>query len=273
MDRGSRALPKETFSDERGSYEIVVGDVNEALPRYKGKFRLAIADPPFAIAFSKSSHEYGAKDYKLYSDDMTKEQYFSWCREWIRNSFDALTPDGSMYIVSGWTNLDVILNAVNDSEFTLRNHLIWKFSWGVFARKRYVTSHYHILYLVKDPNNAAFQPQGRYEEDVWEFPGYNRGNDPTRIKGHPCQLPVEMIEKMLRISTVPGDWVGDVFSGSGTTLLGARKVGRNCVSFERDPTYVNVIKEKSRWGKPVAALDVPIAWKGKPAKALKARTA
>jgi DNA modification methylase len=56
---------------------------------------------------------------------------------------------------------------------------------------------------------------------------------------------------MILTSTDEGDLVGDVFSGSGGTVLAARQTGRRVVAFEVDPDYEEVIKRKARWGEPV----------------------
>jgi len=261
-------------------YELVMGDVLETLGAWQGRFDLVIADPPFNISFDKASHEYGAKEYKLYLDDMTEAEYLEFSRRWVGACHASLRPRGSMYVVSGWTNLRLVLDAVASTPFHLLNHIVWRFSWGVYTRRRFVTSHYHVLLLVKDPADYTFNKLKGYEEDVWdgeapvpwggdatggegvcregdvwEFPGYNRGNDPDRIKGHPCQLPLQLLRKMILTSSNEGELVGDVFSGSGGTILAARQTGRRVVGFERDPDYEPVIKRKAMWDQPVERLD------------------
>jgi site-specific DNA-methyltransferase (adenine-specific) len=259
-------------------YVLVIGDLFETMPELREPIDLIIADPPFNIGFDKSSHEYGSKEYKLYSDDMTEDGYLDFSRRWIDACHDALSSNGSMYIVSGWTNLHLILGAVNTSPFHLLNHIVWRFTWGVYTKRRFVTSHYHVLLLVKDPKAYTFNRLEKYQEDVWDepaddddvdgrggpegeerwvegdvwfFPEYNRGNDPDRIKGHPCQLPVKLLRKMILTSSDEGDLVGDVFSGSGGTILAARQTGRRVVGFEIDPEYEAVIKEKAHWDQSV----------------------
>jgi DNA modification methylase len=54
------------------------------------------------------------------------------------------------------------------------------------------------------------------------------------------------MNKMIKISSDPGDWVGDIFSGSGGTLLACRELGRHCISIERNPDYLEIIKRKAR---------------------------
>lgn len=236
--------------------EFVFGDVVDKLTkeRFKGYFDLIIADPPFGLKFNKSSHEYGADDYILYEDNFTGTEYEEFTYKWVSACYGALKDNGSMYLVSGWTRLREILNAVEKTGFHLVNHVIWAFSWGVYAKKRYVTSHYHILFLAKNKKNFTFKPQfvnpntkrkgNPYELDVWFWPEYNRGNDPDRIKGHPCQLPIVLLEKMIKISSNEGDWIGDVFSGSGGTALAAKNLNRNTVCFEINKEYREIMEKK-----------------------------
>jgi site-specific DNA-methyltransferase (adenine-specific) len=232
-------------------YKLVLGDVNETLPLVAKDriFDLIIADPPFGISFSKSSHEYGADDYHLYKDDFTPESYYEFSKKWISNCYNALNETGSLYIISGWTNLQYILNAIESTNFHMLNHAIWHFSWGVYTKRRFVTSHYHILLLIKNPKKYQFVKQKHYDEDVFFWKEYNRGNDPHRIKGHPCQLPIVLLEKLILTSSSVGDLVGDVFSGSGGTILAARRTGRDVIGFELRDEYKRIIEEKALFGK------------------------
>ncbi|WP_455141678.1 DNA-methyltransferase [Candidatus Hodarchaeum mangrovi] len=237
----------------QSSYELIIGNVIETLPKkaLERRFNLIIADPPFGISFNKSSHEYGSIDYDLYEDNFTPESYFQFSKEWINVCYEALTDDGSLYIISGWTNLQFILNAIKSTNFHLLNHAIWHFSWGVYTKRRFTTSHYHILLLVKNRKKYTFFKQKHYDEDVFFWPEYNRGNDPHRIKGHPCQLPIVLLDKLIRTSSKPSDLIGDVFSGSGGTILAARIAGRDVVGFEIRKEYVSIIHHKARFGKSI----------------------
>jgi site-specific DNA-methyltransferase (adenine-specific) len=235
----------------KSKYQLVIGDVNQTLLMLAKKrlFDLIIADPPFGISFTKSSHEYGATDYKLYDDDFTPDSYYEFSKKWIMNCYNALNANGSLYIISGWTNLQYILNALETTSFHMLNHAIWHFSWGVYTKRRFVTSHYHILLLVKNRKKYQFNKQKHYDEDVFFWQEYNRGNDPHRIKGHPCQLPIVLLEKLILTSSSTGDLVGDVFSGSGGTILAARRTGRDVIGFELREEYKHIIEKKAFFGK------------------------
>ncbi|MFX0073343.1 MAG: DNA-methyltransferase [Candidatus Hermodarchaeota archaeon] len=243
-------------------FEIIIGDILEKLDDYINFFDLIIADPPFGLEFDKSSHEYGADGFILYEDKFTFKEYEEFSYKWISKCYNALKKNGSMYVISGWTNIDAILNGIRRTEFILKNHNIWFYEWGVYTKRKYVTSHYHIPFLVKDEKNYTFNPYTinpktkrkglPYEKDVWYWPKYNRGNDPDHIKGHPCQLPIILMKHMIKISTNPGDWIGDIFSGSGGTLLACRELGRNCISIEKNSDYLEIIKKKVRANKIIA---------------------
>ena len=120
-----------------------------------------------------------------------------------------------------------------------------------------------ILWFVKDLENYTFNLKdvkipvltqndkrfdasaGRNPTDVWFF---NRVNNMTKKKfgmeDHPCIYPVEMIERIVKMATNPGDWVLDPFLGSGTTLIASKKLGRNSIGFELDQNFEKIIKKR-----------------------------
>ena len=63
-------------------------------------------------------------------------------------------------------------------------------------------------------------------------------------KKHPCQLPLELIERFIKLSTKPGDVVLDPFAGTFTTSLAAARLGRQSVGIEINPAYVNLGKKR-----------------------------
>src|ERR1035437_1311079 len=112
---------------------------------------LGIYDPPFGIGESGFN-----KHYKRDSSNVIKgyqeapEDYRRWTLEWMTEAKRVLHPNGSMYVITGHTNLIHILNAADGLGLVLINHIIWKYNFGVNTKKKFVTSHYHILYYSKD---------------------------------------------------------------------------------------------------------------------------
>ena len=65
-------------------------------------------------------------------------------------------------------------------------------------------------------------------------------------------MPIVLLEKLILTSSSPGDLIGDIFSGSGGTILAARLTGRDVVSFEIRKEYRSIIHQKARFGEPVS---------------------
>jgi len=145
-----------------------------------------------------------------------------------------------MYVFSGWNHLKDILSGLDDAGFITQNHLIWKYQFGVFTKKKYVTSHYHILYVIKDKKHFTFNKVEHYPEDVWEIKReYWKGRKKTATK-----LPSEIVRKILRFSTNPGDIVLDPFLGSGTVAVTAKEMGRHFMGFEIVPDYFSFARDR-----------------------------
>ncbi len=150
-----------------------------------------------------------------------------------------------MYIVSGWTNLKDILNAIDEVKFHLLNHIIWKYQFGVYTKKKFVTSHYHILYCIKNPKKYTFNKIEKYPEDVWVI---NRDYQPNKIKT-PTRLPEKLVEKMILYSSNEGDIILDPFAGSGTVGICAKRLNRNFICFEIVNEYVEIAKHRLVYGR------------------------
>ena len=84
------------------------------------------------------------------------------------------------------------------------------------------------------------QPAPGVPDDVWQFPRLV-GNANERIKGHPCQLPEALLERVIRSSTAAGDVVLDPMSGTGTTQRVAQRLGRRCVGIEEQDSFLALI--------------------------------
>lgn len=75
--------------------------------------------------------------------------------------------------------------------------------------------------------------------DVWTFPTV------SHYQGkHPCEKPAELLEHIIKASSRPGAVVLDSFAGSGSTLLAAKKLGRDYIGIEIDPHWVNTINQR-----------------------------
>jgi site-specific DNA-methyltransferase (adenine-specific) len=212
------------------------GDALAFLPRIPdASIDLIVTDPPFAIDFKAQRLNYnriGSNVLEGYQE-ITEKDYRDFTVRWMAEAARVLTPAGSMYVFSGWNRLKDILEGLDSAGLTTINHLIWKYQFGVFTKKKYVTSHYHILFVVKDPKRYTFNKIDHYPEDVWVIQReYWKG-----LKKTPTKLPSEIVKKILAYSSNPGDLVLDPFLGSGTVAAVAQREKRHFIGFEIVPEY------------------------------------
>ncbi|MEX2172799.1 MAG: site-specific DNA-methyltransferase [Pirellulaceae bacterium] len=236
-----------------------------ALPA--GTVDLAFADPPFNIGY----------DYDVYRDRKEDEHYLDWSRQWIGAVHRLLKPDGTFWLAIGDEYAAELKIESQKLGFQSRSWVIWYYTFGVNCKSKFSRSHAHLVYFVKDPQRFTFRaeelenripsarqlvygdnranPNGRLpddtwilrpqdlaghftpEEDTWYFPRV-AGTFKERAGFHGCQMPEQLLGRIIRFCSHEGETVLDPFSGSGTTLAVAKKLGRNYLGFDVSPDYV-----------------------------------
>lgn len=222
------------------------------------KIDLIITDPPFAIDFKATKQNYNRTASRVMQgyNEIKQKDYYDFTSRWMSQAFRILKESGSMYVFSGWNNLKDILNALDDAGFITINHIIWKYQFGVVTSKKYVTSHYHCIYVCKNPKKRRFYPYARFaksekaegggslhyrdKEDVWDIKReYWTGDQKT-----PTKLPAEIIKKILQYSSKEGDVVFDPFLGSGQVAVVSKMLKRKYAGFEIVKRYYAFAKKR-----------------------------
>jgi len=223
---------------------------------------LVITDPPFAIDFKAKRNNYNRTASRVLEgyNEIPKEKYYEFTIKWMKEAYRVLKESGSMYVFSGWNNLKDILNAIDELGFITVNHIIWKYQFGVVTKSKFVTSHYHCLYVCKEDEKRKFFPLARYDknsknekggslqyedkEDVWIIKReYWTGDQKT-----PTKLPAELIRKILMYSSEDGDIVLDPFLGSGQVAVVSKMLNRQYIGFEIVKEYYEFAKERLEKG-------------------------
>ena len=202
---------------------------------------LIIADPPFGLDFSGKGTVYN-RDKNLVVDSYQEvdTDYSKFTKNWMKSLYKIMKPSATAYIFSGWNHLEDILREARLNHLHTINHLIWKYQFGVFTKKRYVTSHYHILLLAKDLNNYYFNKMENYPEDVWDIKRkYKRGE----IK-NATTLPLDVVKKCIEFGSKPGDLVFDPFMGMGTTAVAAKSTWRHYSGFEINEKTKSMVEDR-----------------------------
>jgi site-specific DNA-methyltransferase (adenine-specific) len=224
---------------------------------------LIITDPPFAIEFKARRSNYNRTGGRVLDgyNEVAADDYGEFTRQWMIQAARILKDSGSMYVFSGWNNLKHILVTIDELGLTTVNHLIWKYQFGVVTSRRFVTSHYHCLYVCKNDSRRKFFPYARFpkdqrssqggsahykdKEDVWVINREYWSGD----KKTPTKLPAEVIRKILAYSSEPGDLVCDPFLGSGQVAVVSKMENRKFVGFEIVPEYFEFAQERLRSGR------------------------
>jgi len=214
---------------------------------------LIITDPPYGIKGDTLDKHYNRDESNVIDGyvEIPLNEYPQFSLDWIKEAERVLRPGGSMYIVSGYSNLIHILNALFETKLKEVNHIIWKYNFGVYTQKKYVSSHYHILYYVKPKGKVTFNTNAFYTkddrkenggskqyndlEDVWII---NREYKPGKIKNK-NELPAALLKKMILYSSNPDDIICDFFLGGFSTVKVAIELGRKACGFEINTNAFN----------------------------------
>ena len=251
--------------------EIITGDCLERLAQLpEGCADLVFADPPFNIGY----------EYDVYDDRRAKADYLAWTEKWLAAAVRVLSPSGSLFLAIGdefAAEHKVRLDALG---LTLRNWIVWHYTFGVNCQKKFNRSHAHIFYYVRDPKRHTFNadavrvpsarqttyadrranPVGKLPDDTWVLRPQETdahfgpegdtwyvprvcGTFKERVE-HPCQMPEAVLERIIRVATNPGDLVLDPFAGSGTTVAVAKKLGRQYLGIELSDVYADNVRKR-----------------------------
>ena len=228
---------------------------------------LVFADPPFNIGY----------EYDQYDDRLDTEKYLEWSKEWIREVHRVLAADGSFWLAIGDEYAAELKVESQKLGFHTRNWVVWYYTFGVHCKNKFTRSHAHIFYFVKDPDVFKFNrdsiavpsarqlvygdkranPKGRTPDDTWILrpqdcePGFEADEDTwyfPRVAGtfkeragfHGCQMPEQLLGRIIKACSNEGDVVLDPFSGSSTTLTVAKKLGRSFLGFELSAEYAKL---------------------------------
>lgn len=246
---------KETYLNKIFCIDCIEG-MQKYLP--DNSVDLVITDPPFAIEFKAKRSNYNRTQSRVLEGykEIPQNRYYEFTIGWMNEAYRVLKDSGSMYVFSGWNNLRDILNTLESLKFITVNHIIWKYQFGVVTSRKYVTSHYHCIYVCKDERKRKFLPSSRYnnrtrnregkslqymdKEDVWVINReYWNGDKKT-----PTKLPAEIIKKILMYSSEEGDLVLDPFLGSGQVAIVSKMLKRNYVGFEIVKEYYDFANER-----------------------------
>ena len=213
---------------------------------------LIFTDPPYGIDGDGLDVHYHRDESNVVPGyiDVPLNQYAQFSRDWINECARVLRPGGSLYIVSGYSNLHHVLNALHATDLEEVNHIIAKYSFGVSTKNKFVSSHYHVLFWAKPDKGKqkrTFNSNWKYTDqkdsyhDRLSVQDMPRSHLPGQIKNK-NQLNEDFIAKFILYSSNRGDTVLDCFGGGLTTGRTALRYGRKFIGFELNPHAFNAFE-------------------------------
>lgn len=242
-------------------YEGSCLDLLSKLP--DASMRLIVTSPPYNIG-------------KEYEKRLRLETYIEQQRQVIEECHRVLAPDGSIcwqvgnHVDNGAiVPLDSVLYPIfSGLGMRMRNRIVWHFEHGLHCAKRFSGRYENIMWFTKgddyvfnlDPvrvpqkypakkyfkgpkaGQYSCNPLGKNPGDVWIIP--NVKSNHVEKTEHPCQFPVELIERLVLSMTNEDDWVLDPFLGTGTSVVAAVRHGRRGVGSEALAKYADIARER-----------------------------
>lgn len=257
LKKAGKAHSSESSSSHETTHtyhSVLVEDCLDALKKLPdNSVQLIVCDPPYNI---------------LMADWDEHDDYISWAREWIKESYRVLNDTGNFVIFGGLQYqgeagggdlLSIIHDIRQTKLFNLVNMIIWNYPNGMGAQRFFANRHEEIIWLtkskkyffdldaVREPYDEATKKaylrdkrllaesveKGRNPTNVWQI-GRLNGNSKERV-GHPTQKPIAIIDRIIKSMSYPGSIVVDFFAGSGVTTRTAMANSRHSIAVDRDP--------------------------------------
>lgn len=188
---------------------------------------------------AKATHaKLRAKDRPLANDFVSDAAFDELLSAWFGNIGRVLLPGRAAYIWAGYANVVNYPAAIKAAGLYFSQWIIWDKQHPVLTRKDFMGAHEVCYYTWKEGAAHHFYGPANVP-DLWAIKKVN-----PQSMVHLTEKPVELAERAITYSSVPGENVLDLFGGSGSTLIGAEKTGRSAYLMELDPLYCDVIVER-----------------------------
>jgi site-specific DNA-methyltransferase (adenine-specific) len=244
------------------SCEVLVGDCRKVMSNFvAGSIDTCVTDPPFNL---------GVRYHDKYNDKQRDEVFLKETLEpavvQIRR---VLKPTGSLFLFMGSGLQAEALVLLKKIGFHHRRTIAWYNTFGNCQQRNFTPSWTAIHYVTKHPANFTFNadavrvssarqlkyadrranPKGKLPDDTWVLlrehapkgcfdPDTNLWEE-SRVCGtfkervdHVTQLPLPVVERIIRVASNPNDVILDPFAGSGTVIVAAQKLGRRGLGIE-----------------------------------------
>ncbi|HVN63547.1 MAG TPA: site-specific DNA-methyltransferase [Candidatus Binataceae bacterium] len=239
--------------------KIQIGDTLQIMPALAaGSVDCCITDPPYNMSRKKglgwafSSHVTMQESWDRFSND----EYYQFTFRWLTEVCRAVRPNGNILVFGSFHNIYLIGFIL---QFVLQRRLLQQLTWfkpnaqpNITGRLLTESTEFVIWACNNSPADAkkwVFNYDeaksiglGKQLRNMWQIP-YTPASEKLH-GGHPSQKPLELLSRMIRIWTNPGDVVLDCFLGTGTTAVACAQLGRRWIGIEKDAAYAEIARKR-----------------------------
>jgi DNA modification methylase len=230
----------------------VHNDVRDLIKELIGieRVELIVTDPPYGDIVDED-----------WDKDVTAQDYIKWAA-----LCESLLVDGGSAFM--WGGIGTHMNRVwfeflskveKETHLRIRNVITWSKKRAYGKSNDYLFTREELAWLVYGEKPRVFNIP--LLEEKRGYPGYNKKypaksefkrrtnvwTDVTEImrgKVHPTEKPIRLSEILIETHSMPGEYVLDLFAGSGSTALAAKKLGRKYIMVEKEPEYYQLMVER-----------------------------
>ena len=243
------------YQSKTGDFLLAHGDCFKLLEEFDFKFDMIFADPPYFLSnggISLQSGKVVCVDKGAWDKGLSQADMMTFNLGWLRLCREKLKDNGTIWISGTYHNIFSVANCLTELGYKILNVITWektnppvniscryfKYSteFVIWARKMQKVPHKFNYELMKHLND------GKQMTDVWRMPAIGRWE--KTCGKHPTQKPLRLLVRMILVSTHPGDWILDPFSGSSTTGIAANLCGRRFAGIDQEEAFCLLSKAR-----------------------------
>lgn len=231
----------------RGGHYLLIGDIEEVSAQARllacangAPIKTAVSDPPYGVDYDPAWRtEMGINKATGMITAVEGDDRADWTDVFI--SFDPQV----MYLWHAGRYTHVVAAGLEDHDYTIVSQIIWVKDRFALSRGDYHWQHEPCWYAVKKGETHNWHG-GRDQTTTWFIDrlSSNAADSAEEVFGHGTQKPIECMARPIRNNTQPGEWVVDLFVGTGTTLIAAEDLRRFCLAADKKPTWAAVTLER-----------------------------
>lgn len=227
------------------------------------KAQLLVTDPPYLVDYTGNDRPKAGKDWSNLYHEVDIPDAYIFFKDFLSIALQHIEKDSAIYMWHASKRIDIIQKVFNELQILIHQIIIWVKPCAILTYSIYPWRHEPCIFGWQQGNkpkiNGTANQTGtvwvtgllrtgdpespEYYGDIWEVDWEGKKRSPG--KDHPTIKPTEVFAIPMRVHTLPGDICYEPFSGSGSQIIAAERLGRRCFAMELEPVFCDVAVK--RW--------------------------